>query len=203
VTGKFLFGTPFAKQTWADGLDSNGRPHIRPESVPSRQGSLVYPSLNGATNWWSPTYDPELELFYVPMIDRGGIFYVWPDRPPNEVGARLGGYDTKVPHEDITVAVKALELRTGRVRWQYSRRYSSPERKALNDMGGLVSTAARLVFGGDGETFLAWDAETGAELWRFDSGGEITAAPITYEQNGRQYVAVAVGRSILAFALPR
>jgi len=202
VTGKFLFGTPFAKQTWADGLDSNGRPRIRPESIPSRQGSLVYPSLNGATNWWSPTYDPELELFYVPMIDRGGIFYVWPDRPPNEVGARLGGYDTKVPHEDITVAVKALELRTGRVRWQYSRRYSSPERKALNDMGGLVSTTARLVFGGDGETFLAWDAETGAELWRFETGGEITAAPITYEQNGRQYIAVAAGRSILAFALP-
>lgn len=202
-TGKFLSGTPFARQTWADGLDASGRPQIRPESMPSRQGSLVYPSLNGATNWWSPTYDPELELFYVPMIDRGGIFYVWPDRPANEVGARLGGYDTKVPHEDIIVAVKALELRTGRLRWEYTRRYSSPERKALNDMGGLVSTAGLLVFGGDGESFLAWDAATGAELWRFETGGEITAAPITYEENGRQYIAIAAGRSILTFALPR
>jgi alcohol dehydrogenase (cytochrome c) len=203
VTGKFLLGTPFARQTWADGLDSNGRPRVRPESIPSRQGSLVYPSLNGATNWWSPTYDPELELFYVPTIERGGIFYIWPDRPPDEAGARLGGYDTKVPHEDMTVAVKALELRTGRLRWQYSKKYSSPERKALNDMGGLVSTAGRLVFGGDGETFLAWNAETGEELWRFETGGKITAAPITYEQNGREYIAVAAGRSILAFTLPR
>jgi alcohol dehydrogenase (cytochrome c) len=202
VSGKFLFGTPFAKQTWADGLDPNGRPRVRPESMPSREGSLVYPSLNGATNWWSPTYDPELELFYVPTIDRGGIFYVWPDRPASE-GARLGGFDTKVPHEDMTVAVKALEVRTGRVRWQYSKRYSSPERKALNDMGGLVSTAGRLVFGGDGETFLAWDAEKGGELWRFETGGKITAAPITYEQSGRQYIAIAAGRSILVFSLPR
>jgi len=202
VSGKFLFGTPFAKQTWADGLDANGRPRVRPESIPSREGSLVYPSLNGATNWWSPTYDPELELFYVPTIDRGGIFYVWPERPASE-GARLGGFDTKVPHEDMTVAVKALEVRTGRVRWQYSKRYSSPERKALNDMGGLVSTAGRLVFGGDGETFLAWDAEKGGELWRFETGGKITAAPITYEQSGRQYIAIAAGRSILVFSLPR
>lgn len=202
VTGKFLIGTPFAKQTWADGLDSNGRPLVRPESVPSRQGSLVYPSLNGATNWWSPTYDPDLELFYVPMIDRGGIFYIWPDRPPSEVGARLGGYDTKIPHEDITVAVKALEVRTGRPRWQYSRRYSSPERKAQSEMGGLVSTAGRLVFGGDGESFLAWDAETGAELYHFQTGGKIAAAPITYEQNGRQYIAISAGRSVVAFALP-
>jgi alcohol dehydrogenase (cytochrome c) len=202
VTGKFLLGTPFAKQTWADGLDSNGRPRVRPESVPSRQGSLVYPSLNGATNWWSPTYDSELKLFFVPTIDRGGIFYLWPDRPPSEVGARLGGFDTKVPNEDITVGVKALEVRTGRVRWQYSRRYSDPERKAQGDMGGLVSTTGRLVLGGDGETFLAWDAETGVELWHFETGGKITAAPITYEQNGRQYIAIAAGRSILAFASP-
>jgi alcohol dehydrogenase (cytochrome c) len=201
-TGKFLLGTPFAKQTWADGLDSNGRPKVRPESIPNRQGSLVYPSLNGATNWWSPTYDPDLGLFFVPTIDRGGVFYIWPDRPPDEVGARLGGYDTKIPHEDMTVAVKALELRTGRLRWQYSKKYSNPERKALNDMGGLVSTSGRLVFGGDGEIFLAWDAETGAELWRFETGGKITAAPITYEQNGRQYVTVAAGRTILTFALP-
>jgi len=202
VTGKFLMGTPFAKQTWADGLDSNGRPLVRPESIPSRQGSLVYPSLNGATNWWSPTYDPDLELFYVPTIERGGIFYIWPDRPPDVVGARLGGYDTKVPHEDMTVAVKALEVRTGRLRWQYSKKYSSPERKALNDMGGLVSTSGRLIFGGDGETFLAWDAETGTELWRFETGGKIAAAPITYEQAGRQYIVIAAGRSVLAFALP-
>jgi alcohol dehydrogenase (cytochrome c) len=202
TNGRFLTGTPFVKQTWADGLDSNGRPRVRPESVPSREGSLVYPSLNGATNWWSPTYDPDTQLFFVSAIDRGGIFYSWPDRPPDPTGARLGGFDTKVPNEDMTVAVKALELRTGQVRWQYTRQYSSPERKALSAMGGLLSTAGRLVFAGDGETFLALDADSGRELWHFDTGGNIAAAPITYEEAGRQYVAIAAGRGILTFALP-
>lgn len=203
TTGEFLLGTPFVKQTWADGLDEKGRPHTRPESIPSRQGSVVYPSLNGATNWWSPTYDPELGLMYIPTLDRGGIFYVWPDRPPNEVGARLGGLDTKIPNEDVVVAVKALEVTTGRVRWQYSRQYSSPERKAQSEMGGLLSTAGRLIFGGDGESFLAWDADTGDELWRLETGGLITAAPVAYEVRGREYIAVASGRTILAFALPK
>jgi alcohol dehydrogenase (cytochrome c) len=202
-TGKFLLGTPFVKQTWADGLDVNGQPRVRPESIPTPQGSLVYPSLNGGTNWWSPTFDPELGLMYVPTIDRGGIFYAWPDRPPDATGARLGGIDTKVPNEDMMVAVKALEVTTGRVRWQYSRQYSSPERKANSQMGGLISTAGRLVFGGDGEAFIAWDAETGAELWRIETGGTIWAAPVSYEAGGRQFVAVATGRSIMAFSLPR
>lgn len=202
ATGKFLLGTPFVRQNWADGLDANGRPHVRPESAPSLQGSLVYPNLLGATNWSSPSYDSELSLFFVPAVDRGSIFYLWPDRPPEETGARLGGYDARVPGEDLTVAVKALELKTGRVRWEYSRRYSNPERKAMSEMGGLLSTAGELVFGGDADKFFALDSKTGAELWRFDAGGYIAAAPVSYEQGGRQYVAIAAGRSILAFALP-
>jgi alcohol dehydrogenase (cytochrome c) len=202
TTGQFLLGAPFVKQTWADGLDEKGRPLTRPESIPNKQGSVVYPSLNGATNWWSPTYDPELGLMYVPTLDRGGIFYVWPDRPPNEVGARLGGLDTKIPDEDVIMGVKALEVTTGHVRWQYTRQFSTPERKARSEMGGLLSTAGHLVFGGDGESFFAWDAETGAELWRFETGGLITAAPVAYEIKGREYIAVACDRMILAFALP-
>jgi alcohol dehydrogenase (cytochrome c) len=202
ATGQFLLGTAFVKQTWADGLDEKGRPRTRPESIPSRQGAMVYPSLNGATNWWSPTYDPELGLMYVPTVNRGGIFYLWPDRPPEVAGAHLGGLDTKVPNEDMIIAVKALEVTTGHLRWEYSRQYSSPERKARSEMGGLMSTAGRLVFGGDGETLIAWDAETGTELWRFETGGSITATPAAYELGGREYVVVATGRTIMAFALP-
>jgi alcohol dehydrogenase (cytochrome c) len=201
-TGKFLLGTPFVKQTWADGLDVNGQPRVRQESIPTPQGSLVYPSLSGATNWWSPTYDPGLGLLYVPAVDRGGIFYLWPDRPPDVTGARLGGLDTKVPNEDMIAGVKALEVTTGRIKWQYLRHYSSPQRKATSEMGGLLSTGSRLVFGGDGDAFIAWDAETGLELWRFNAGGTIWAAPVSYEVDGRQYITVAAGRTILSFSLP-
>jgi alcohol dehydrogenase (cytochrome c) len=199
TTGKFLFGLPFVKQNWAEGFDVNGRPHTRPESEPSPEGSLVYPSLFGGTNWWSPTYDPELGLFYVSTTDRGGIFYVLPGQPTSDEGFILGGVHTRLPNEETIVSVKALEVLTGRVRWQYTR----PPVKALDQMGGLMSTAGGIVFGGERESLFALDARTGEELWHFDAGGQVVAAPVTYELGGRQYIVVAAGRSILAFALPR
>jgi alcohol dehydrogenase (cytochrome c) len=198
ATGEFLVGTPFVKQTWADGLDAKGRPRVRPESVPSRQGAIVYPSVTGGTNWWSPTYDPQSELMYVPTIDRGSIFYEYPDLPRDKMGENLGGDTIMLPDEYMIVAVKALELMTGRVRWQYLR----PPRKRPGQMGGLMSTAGGIVFGGDLESLFALDAQTGAELWHFEAGGLVQAAPVSYALGGRQYIAVAAGRNILAFALP-
>ena len=57
-TGEFLVGKPFARQTWAEGLDENGRPIRRPDTFPSTEGTLVAPTAGGATNWWSPAYSP-------------------------------------------------------------------------------------------------------------------------------------------------
>jgi alcohol dehydrogenase (cytochrome c) len=199
ATGEFLLGGPYVKQTWADGLDAKGRPRVRPGSAPSREGSVVYPSLMGATNWWSPSYDSELGLLYVPTVTQGGIFYLSPDKASTEEGFILGGSDTKIANEDLVVAVKAIEATTGRVRWEYSR----PPRKTNGDMlGGLLSTSGGLVFGGDMDDFFALDASTGIELWRFPTGGQISGAPMSYEVNGREYVAIAAGRAILSFALP-
>jgi alcohol dehydrogenase (cytochrome c) len=198
TNGKFLLGAPFVKQTWADGLDANGRPHVRPESVPTLQGSLVYPGIAGGTNWWPPAYDPESRLMYVPSVEKGAIFYASPKEPPDELGEKLGGTTMPVPNEDAIVAVKAIEVTTGRIRWQHG----GPPRRIHMEMSGLLSTGGKLIFGGDGEEFFALDAETGAELWRFPTGGTIAAAPVSYELAGRQYVAVAAGRSILTFALP-
>jgi alcohol dehydrogenase (cytochrome c) len=53
-TGKFLVGRPFVRQTWARGLDDNGRPMILPNTEPTEEGNLVWPSLAGGTNWASP-----------------------------------------------------------------------------------------------------------------------------------------------------
>ena len=198
TTGKFLFGTPFVKQTWTDGLDNNGRPRVRPESIPTVRGSEVYPGIAGATNWWPPTYDPALELLYVPTVDKGAIFYASASEPLDEFGENLGGTTMAIPNEDARVAVKAIEVTSGRIRWQHG----GPPRRTHMEMSGLMSTAGKLVFGGDGEVFFALDAESGAELWRFATGGTISAAPVSYEVAGRQYVAIAACRSILVFALP-
>jgi alcohol dehydrogenase (cytochrome c) len=200
TTGKFLLGVPFVKQTWADGLDPSGRPKIRPESVPTPQGSGVYPGIAGGTNWWSPTYDPESGLLYVPTVDKGAIFYGSSHEPLDEFGENLGGTAMPIPNEDAIVAVKALEVTTGRIRWQSG----GPPRRTHMEMSGVMSTGGKLIFGGDdGERFFALDADSGAELWRFPTGGSIWAAPVSYEVDGRQYIAVAAGHSILAFALPQ
>ena len=75
-TGEFLLGKAFALQTWAEGLDSNGRPIRRPGTFPSQEGTLVAPIAGGATNWWSPAYSPRTGLLYVNasvwMLLRGG-----------------------------------------------------------------------------------------------------------------------------------
>ena len=78
----------------------------------------------------------------------------------------IGGYYSNA-QENLNPAVKALEATTGRVRWQYR----LPERPNRQVMGGLLSTAGGLIFGGDNETFFALNAETGAELWHIEVGG--------------------------------
>ena len=73
-TGEFLFGTPYAKQTWAKGLDERGRPIEIPGMEPSEKGTLVYPSLQGSTNWASPSYSPATGMLYVPVREMGSIY---------------------------------------------------------------------------------------------------------------------------------
>jgi alcohol dehydrogenase (cytochrome c) len=174
--GTFLLATPFVRQTWADGIDASGRPRVRAESIPNREGAFVYPGLLGGTNWSSPTLDAQLELLFVPTLDQGSFFFASPNHSTEEYDKLFGGYTNY--QEDLITAVKALELTTGRVRWQYTR----PGRK-------------------DRETFFALNAETGAELWRLEVGGQIVAAPVSYEVAGRQYIAIAAGTNIVAFAL--
>ena len=68
-TGEFLLGKPYARQTWAEGLDENGRPIRVPGTSPTYEGVVVAPSIGGGTNWWSAAYSPRTELYYVNAYD--------------------------------------------------------------------------------------------------------------------------------------
>ena len=46
-----------------------------PNTEPSAEGTLVYPSLQGSTNWPSPSYSPQTGLFYVPVREMGSYYY--------------------------------------------------------------------------------------------------------------------------------
>ncbi len=194
VTGEFLRGTAFAKQTWAERIDENGRPIRIPGMLPNEEGVLVYPSVNGAANWWSNTYSPRTELLYVVTYDGADTFFIGEDEyVPGEMFVG-GAPERYVPLETYASMIRALDPRTGDTRWEFP---LQPKTQS-----GLLSTASDLVFGGsvDGY-FYALDAVNGAELWRINVGGNVKAAPISYMVGTVQYVTIAAGNSILTFGL--
>jgi len=118
-TGEFLVGTPFAKQTLAEGLDSNGRPIRVPNTSPTPEGTLVSPPISGGTNWFSPAYSPRTELFYVMAFD-GEAEYYMRDVEYNEGDTFTGGGQQSVaPMDTYQSAVRAIDPTTGDIRWEY------------------------------------------------------------------------------------
>jgi alcohol dehydrogenase (cytochrome c) len=194
VTGEFLRGAQFAKQTWAEGLDAKGRPVRRPNTAPSAEGTLIYPGLAGATNWFSPSYSPLTGLFYLQAREDYAQTFFKADTP-YQVGKHFeGGNARDVPGSEHRGVVKAIDATTGVVRWHfdlYAPAYS-----------GVLSTAGGLVFGGTREgNFFALDAETGQPLWRFQTGAPIAADPVSFLVDGRQHIALAAGQAIFVFAI--
>ncbi|PYP74858.1 MAG: PQQ-dependent dehydrogenase, methanol/ethanol family [Gemmatimonadetes bacterium] len=191
VSGKYLTAAPFVRQTWTEGLDTAGRPRPLSSASRNREGFLLYPGYVGATSWWSPSFDPALNLMFVPVLEQGMVFFT--SSPPATISGR-----------PFYTAVRALDASTGARAWEYRR-----EPRLRNDrlggvrMGGLLSTRGGIVFGGDQTTFFALDSRTGTPLWSVETGGTICAAPMTFSTDRDQFVVIAAGRNLLAFALPK
>ena len=193
TTGEFLRGVPHAKQTWAQGLDAKGRPMVIP-GEPSEKGTLTWPSLQGATNWFSPAYSPKTRLFYVSVREMSSIYYK--GEAKYVPGAYfMGGGEAMRPGEEAYGAVRGLDALTGERRWEF--RLLSPP------WSGLLATGGGLVFGGSTEgNVYALDAATGHPLWSFQTGGGIGSNPMSFLLDGHQHVAMAAGNSLFVFALP-
>jgi alcohol dehydrogenase (cytochrome c) len=194
VTGEFLRGTAYARQTWATGLDARGRPIVIAGTEPSEEGTFVRPSLQGATNWFSPAFDPRNQLVFVPVREMGSTYF---KRDASYVAGQafMGGGEIVQADEDVFGAVRALDVLTGQQRWEH--RLLSPL------WAGVLATAGGLVFGSTNEgNVYALEATTGRALWDFQTGGACGANPIAFRADGRQHVAVACGQALFAFALP-
>jgi alcohol dehydrogenase (cytochrome c) len=194
--GTFLFGTPFAKQTWAKGLDSAGHPIGLPNIDPSPEGTYIWPGVQGATNWYSPSYNPLTKLFYLSVWENRSVYHKGEQEysPGNRYIGSVPLID--LPEDPGHGAVRALNPQTGERVWNYDL-HTKP-------WAGVLSTAGQLVFGGSDEGhFFALDAETGREVWRQNLGGIIRANPVTYLAGGRQFVSIAAGSAIFTFALAR
>jgi len=193
-TGEFLLGTPYAKQTWAKGLDEKGRPMRLPNTDPTEEGTLVYPSLQGATNWFSPSYDRASESFYVSVREMGSYYYK--SEAEFKPGTFFGGGGERAvrANDQAYGAIRALDSNTGKLKWEF--RLISPP------WAGVMATAGGLVFGGSNEgNFYALDAATGKPLWDFQTGGGISANPIAFTVDGKERIAIAAGNALFVFGL--
>jgi alcohol dehydrogenase (cytochrome c) len=201
TTGGFLFARPFVKQTWNEGFDAEGRPHFAASAEPTRAGAVVWPAPMAATNWWPPSYDPSRQLVFVPASDAAGIYYRGEEDTHFERGKRFQGVHAAFysPDHPTTAYVKAIDARTGEIRWQSAFARGSGDFDWA--VGGVLSTRAGLAFAGYGDVFHAFDADTGEELWRVDLGRRVRGSPISFEQGGKQYVTVAAGSDLFTFAL--
>jgi alcohol dehydrogenase (cytochrome c) len=205
TTGEFLLGKPFAKATWTTGLDAKGRPLNMVELT--EEGVKVYPGVQGATNWYSPSFSPRTGLFYVPTW--ADTYSTFSKRPVEfREGQRFTGALPAMPirlltpspvinrrrPEDGFGAIQAIDPKTGMKAWEF----------VMTDVidAGVLSTASDLIFSGGREGYVfALDAKTGALLWRANVGGQVSNGPITYAVGGRQHVAIAAGSGLFVYAL--
>lgn len=194
TTGEFLHGQAYSRQTWAVGLNASGRPILLPGSEPTEEGSLVWPSLQGSTNWFSPSYSPLTEMLYVPIRHMGAIYY---KTPVEYVPGRpyLGGGEQALAGDDAWGYVRALDVRTGATRWEH---------QLLTPLwSGVMATAGGLVFGSSNEgNLFALDAATGESLWDFQSGAAARSNPMSFELDGRQRVVMSTGNVVYVLSLP-
>ena len=200
------------KTGWVYLLDrATGRPIRRSDAFvpqanlfaqPTLEGVRMLPGANGGSEWSPPAYSPATGYLYVLGLHQPMLYKVKP-QPLTPPAFWLSGafYPTGEPQYGL---LSAVDLRTGRIAWQ--------DRVADPLIGGALATAGGLVFTGTKDKqFLAFDARTGARLWRYDAQAGVNAPPISYAVNGRQYVAVAAGGNyqinaprgdeVLAFAL--
>ena len=195
--GKFVRASPFVSNiTWAKGIDKNGRPMFVEENRPGdpseaadgKKGKAIFavPGFLGGKNWMPMAHSPKTGNFYVPSNEWG--MDIWNEPVTYKKGAAyLGsGFTIKPIFDSHIGSLKAIDPDTGETKWEFKN--NAPL------WAGVMTTAGGLVFTGTPEgEFIAFDDETGEKLWSFQTGSGIVGQPVTWEQDGEQYVSVISG----------
>ncbi|SPK75442.1 Quinoprotein ethanol dehydrogenase (plasmid) [Cupriavidus taiwanensis] len=197
-SGKLVNAFPFVnKITWATGIDlKSGRPDYVAAGRPGdpaaangeKKGKSVFaaPGFLGGKNQQPMAYSPQTGMFYVPANEWG--MEIWNEPISYKKGAAFlgAGFTIQPLNEDYIGSLRAINPKTGKIVWEVKN--SAPL------WGGAMTTAGGLVFWGTPEGYLkAADARTGKELWQFQTGSGVVAPPVTWEENGEQFVAVVSG----------
>ncbi len=199
ATGKLMAANQYAKKvTWASGIDlTTGRPidtdmtkRFKAQEVMSSDEE-VWPTIIGAKNWQPISFDPTRKLAFVNGMNFGATLQNVHQElklPAMFFGVDIKGYVT--PADGNRGYFAAIDPTTGKHVWEVPLK--------VPHWSGVMSTAGGLVFTGNllGE-FLAYDSDTGKQLWKFQTGSGISGIPITWEREGKQYVTITSGAATL------
>ena len=198
-SGELLLAEPFLENlNWAEGIGEDGRPILSELPLTPTGETYVCPGLIGGTNWYSTGYIAETGLYYIQALEGCNLFskreQQW--RP---LESYMGGTARGVPGETSVKTLRAIDIHSGETVLDIPQGPSS-----FGSSAGVLTTATGLViYGENSGSFMAADAATGEVLWQFQGNQGWRASPMAYQFDGRQYIAVAIGTTITAFALPR
>ena len=196
--GKVLLAKPFIQNiNWAKELGSDNKPVLLPlPAGPTPNSTRVCPSQDGATNWFSSTYDPATGYYIVQTFEKCSIFATRPTEEWQAGRGYSGGSQRLVSNEHPREILRAIDVKTGKVVWEL------PETGGANSWAGTLGFATGvLFFGEDGGMLTAIEASTGKPIWHFQTSAQLKASPMTYVFDDKQYIAVNAGQNIIAFGL--
>jgi alcohol dehydrogenase (cytochrome c) len=193
-TGEFLWATPTVLQTVVATIDgATGKVTVNPDAIWTKKDEvkLICPGSNGGKNWPAGAYSPATNAMYMPLQNMCMNAKVTVDtRDPSKVyGLDMPGVIAEGA-KGMVGEVIAISAETGKTLWRHEQRAG---------MLSLVATGGGLVFGGDANgRFKAFDDKTGKVLWEVNLGAPVSGYPVTFAVNGKQYVAVTTGSSLVA-----
>jgi quinohemoprotein ethanol dehydrogenase len=189
ANGKFISAGPTTEINWARGIDpATGKPIENPQIRYENGKMEIWPGTAGGHNWQAMSYSPRTGLAYIPVQQVGAMFSRDPADQTDDAVNIMG------------VVIKPLVKKDGDAKGKLVAWDPVAQREAWSVQhdhlwnGGTLATAGGLVFQGTADgLFHAYDAADGDELWKFDAGLGIIAAPMSFSAGGKQYVAVLVG----------
>ena len=186
-TGQFVSAKNFTPVTWASGVDPRtGRPIENPESRYDRTGKRVQllPGALGAHSWQAMAFNPQTGLVYIPAQEIPMTYEPAKGFSPAPIGWNVATVTTNP--RNVRGYLLAWDPVNQREVWRAN--YLGPWN------GGVLTTAGGLVIQGNAAgDFSAYRADSGEKLWSMFAQSSVMAAPVSYEVNGEQYIAVLSG----------
>jgi alcohol dehydrogenase (cytochrome c) len=197
-TGEFLWATPTVQQNVVETIDAaTGEVIVNPETlfVEIGQERFVCPTALGGKNWPAGTYSPTGNVMFFPLQNTCMTISPTLSRPSPDSLYGIRSNQQITPGRDTLGSIHAISVETGETLWTYDQRAA---------VLSLVSTAGGLLFGGDANgRFRALDQQSGEVLWEINLGSPVSGYPISFEVDGRQFVAVSTGSSLTAMGANR